>query len=120
MGNKNIQIVEKMIGYAKKILSYCDGVSKEFFLEDDRIAELCAFNFIQLGEQVGVLDDEFIVVHDTVPWHKIRGVRHRIVHDYLSVDLELIWEIISDDLPGLIQQLGGIVEALPESASKTV
>ena len=110
MGDKNIQIVEKMIGYARKILSYCNGVSKDLFLDDDKIVELCAFNFIQLGESANALDDEFMAMYDTIPWHKICGVRHRIVHDYLNVNLHLIWEIISNDLPDLIRQLNEIVE----------
>ncbi len=38
-------------------------------------------------------------------WREVYGLRNRIVHDYEGVNLKLVWEIISDDLPELKQML---------------
>ena len=43
--------------------------------------------------------------HNTIPWREVYGLRNRIVHDYEGVNLKLVWEIISDDLPELKQML---------------
>lgn len=40
-----------------------------------------------------------------IPWREVYGLRNRIVHDYEGVNLKLVWEIISDDLPELKQML---------------
>ncbi len=41
----------------------------------------------------------------------ITGIRHRIVHDYMDVDYDVLWEVATRDLPGLIAQLEKIVPA---------
>jgi len=43
--------------------------------------------------------------YNTIPWREVYGLRNRIVHDYEGVNLKLVWEIISDDLPELKQML---------------
>ncbi|MCL2220414.1 MAG: DUF86 domain-containing protein [Chitinispirillia bacterium] len=65
---------------------------------------------IQIGELTNLLDDNFMDTHSNIPWHKLRGLRNRIVHDYDGVDQLLIWDIISEDLADLILQLGKIIE----------
>jgi uncharacterized protein with HEPN domain len=41
----------------------------------------------------------------SIEWHAIRGMRNRIVHNYDNVDLDIVWVIISEDLPALIESL---------------
>jgi len=109
MGERNIIIVKQMIQRAEKILIYCKGLDRDSFLSNEEIIELCAFNFMQIGEMVSALDDEFIEQHPSVPWFKMRGLRHRIVHDYIGVDFHIVWEIITDNLPDLIRSLNKIL-----------
>lgn len=47
------------------------------------------------------MPEEFVAQHPEVPWRVIAGLRNRIVHDYFGLDLEIIWQIISQDLPTL-------------------
>lgn len=44
-----------------------------------------------------------------IPWRKIIGMRHRLVHGYNDVQLDLVWATIKTDLPPLIEVLGSIV-----------
>lgn len=111
MADKNIRNIEKIIGHAEKILSYCKGMSKESFLADDKVVEACVFNLIQIGELAASLDDGFTAARAGIPWNQMRGLRNRIVHDYEGIDFLLIWDIISGDLTDLIRQLGDIVGA---------
>jgi hypothetical protein len=50
----------------------------------------------------------FAAAHPQIPWHEMYGLRNRIVHDYEGVNLRLVWEIISSDLPELREQIAGI------------
>jgi uncharacterized protein with HEPN domain len=43
--------------------------------------------------------------HSDIEWYKIVGLRHRIVHEYFGVDLQIIWQILHKDLPELLQSL---------------
>ncbi|MEJ2287437.1 MAG: DUF86 domain-containing protein, partial [Deinococcales bacterium] len=35
----------------------------------------------------------------TEPWRQITGIRHRLVHDYMDVDYDILWEVATRDLP---------------------
>ena len=59
----------------------------------------------QIGELVRHLDNEFIELHCELPWAHISWLRNRIIHVYEGVNLNLVWEIISYDIPRLIINL---------------
>jgi uncharacterized protein with HEPN domain len=44
-----------------------------------------------------------------IPWAKIIGMRHKVVHDYLSVDYDLVWDVVTVNLPQLAIALDRIV-----------
>ena len=48
-----------------------------------------------------IVDAAFAECHPEIPWREMNGLRNRIVHDYEGVNLRLVWEIISGDIPGL-------------------
>ena len=98
---RNNIIVEKLLAYTDKILTYCDGVDHAAFVTDSQLVEACVFNLSQMGELTNRVDDDFARSHPDVPWRLLYGLRNRIVHDYEGVNLQLIWEIIQEDLPQL-------------------
>jgi uncharacterized protein with HEPN domain len=108
MDNKNIQLIQKIIVYAQKILNYCHNVNEEDFITDSKLVEACVFNLIQMGELTRLISDDYMAEHSNIPWHQLRGLRNRIVHNYDGVDLSLIWDIINGDLEELVQKLSEI------------
>ena len=102
---RNKVIVEKMIHYVNKVLSYSNGFDYSSFSENTITVEACVFNLSQLGELTTKLDKEYMAEYSDIPWNEMRGLRNKIVHDYEGVNLKLVWEIISEDLPELKGQL---------------
>lgn len=102
---RNDIIVSKLLGYTDKILNYCHGLDYASFTENIMLVEACVFNLSQMGELANHVDREFAAAHPDVHWQEIYGLRNRIVHDYEGVNLRLIWEIISEDLPLLRETL---------------
>jgi uncharacterized protein with HEPN domain len=51
------------------------------------------------------LPDSFIEGYPEIDWHRIRGFRNRIVHDYMGIDFEIVWEIRNQYLKELIASL---------------
>jgi len=105
---RNEIIVQKLVGYIDKILEYCPGQDYDSFSADTKLVEACVFNLSQMGELINKLDTEFTSAHEEIPWRSIYGLRNRIVHDYEGVNLKLVWDVISEDLPTLRMQLLGI------------
>ena len=94
-------IVQKLIAHIRKILGYCDGVSYAQFSADSKLVEACVFNLSQMGELSNRIDATFAQAHPEIPWRQIYGLRNRLVHDYEGVNLLLVWQILSDDIPAL-------------------
>ena len=69
------------------------------------MVDACVFNLSQLGELTVKLDKDFTLMHTDIPWNEMRGLRNKIVHDYEGVNLKLVWEIVSEDLPELKEKL---------------
>ena len=105
MANRNTIIVEGLIKYIVKVKEYSNNVDYDSFVSNTQLHEACIFNLLQMGELVTRLDEEFILSFPKIPWIKIRGLRNRIAHDYESISIDTIWDIIQDDLEPLHMQL---------------
>lgn len=85
--------------------------SKEFF-EDDKTLDAVIRNFEIIGEAANRMPEEIRVNFNDVNWHRIRGFRNRIVHDYMGIDYAIVWEIIVNDLEELQQQIQHILGSI--------
>ncbi len=103
-----ILLLEDIIESIQKIKIYTSGLSLADFLKDDKTIDAVIRNFEIIGEASNRIPDEIRDKFQLVNWHRIRGFRNRIVHDYMGIDYEIVWEIIEKDLEELknkIQQI---------------
>ena len=84
-----------------KVLCYSAEKDYDSFSGNSMLVEACVFNLSQIGELCHTMSSEFTTAHPEVPWNETYGLRNRIVHNYEGVNLRLVWEIISEDLPEL-------------------
>lgn len=61
----------------------------------------CNMCIIQPGELVSRFSDKFIEEHDQIPWYAIKGMRNLHAHDYDRVDLKIVWNTLTEDIPDL-------------------
>ena len=66
----------------------CDIIS---FNQNEDIKEVVCFNLFQIGELTNSLSIEFIDENSKIPWKQIIGMRHRIVHGYDTINLDIVW-----------------------------
>lgn len=88
-----------------KILEYTQDLSFEEFTNDSKTIDAVIRNFEIIGEAANRLPEDFKDAHANVDWHRIRGFRNRIVHDYFGIDYSIVWEIKESFLPDLITKL---------------
>ena len=65
-----------------------------------------------LGEAVKGLDDSTRSRAPDVPWRRIAGMRDVLIHEYFDVDLDVIWRVVEDDVPDLLQVTGRLIDEL--------
>lgn len=79
------------------------------FSQDEVLNSAISFKFIQISENAKKLSDSFVKNYMNIPWQKINGLRNKIVYDYGSIQLEIIYDTIVNDLPILLIKLEEII-----------
>ena len=101
--------VSHMLDMSRKEVDTVTGKTRDGY-NDDEILRMALTHFIQvIGEAARKVSAEFQATHPQIPWREIVGTRHRIVHGYLNIDEDLVWEIVTHDLPALIRGLEKII-----------
>jgi hypothetical protein len=57
---------------------------------------------MHIGETVGKLSDDLLEKSPEIHWEKIRGLRHRIAHDYIALDIVIIFDVVKNKLPDFL------------------
>ena len=92
-------LLEDILEASNKIFSYLFDFSFEDFTNDSKTIDAVIRNFEIIGEAANRLPNEFKELHNNIEWYKIIGLRNRIVHEYMGVDISIIWNIAKDFLP---------------------
>lgn len=84
-------------------------VTEQEFEENYLLQDSMMFRLIQVSEDTSRIDDIFKEKHDNIPWNAMRGLRHRIVHDYGHIDLSIIFNPLVKNIPELKIQLSKLL-----------
>lgn len=102
--------IEKIITDIEFCIRYLKNVAIEEFNNNELLTSAISFKFVQISENVKKLPQNIFIMYPNIPWMKISGLRNRIVHDYGSIQLDIIYNTVIQDLPLLLNDLKGIVE----------
>ena len=83
------------------ILIYTKDISKEEFAKNTLIQDAVIRNFEIIGEATKKISPDFKKVNFEVPWKEMAGMRDKLIHDYIGIDIQVIWDTIQQDLPKL-------------------
>lgn len=94
-----------MLDSARKAASYVQGQTFEQFWDDFKTRDAVAMRLTVIGEAAGQVSAATVAKISAVPFHQIRGMRHRIAHSYDRVDFREVWKVTQHDLKPLISEL---------------
>ena len=81
-------------------------------LELDHVFSAALERFVEvIGEAASRVSEETRGASRNVPWHEIVALRNRLVHGYFSVDHDILWTVVQDDIPELITALEELIDA---------
>lgn len=94
-----------MLLAAREAMEFAAGRTFAEF-ERDRMTQLAILKTVEIvGEAASRVSADTQEAHPDIPWPKIIGLRHRLVHAYFEVSLERVWDTVQRDIPALVSQL---------------
>ncbi len=109
--------VGHMLDTARSIVSKTTGKSRVEFDANEDLRLALAHLIQTLGEAARRVSPAFQEEHPELPWKQIIGMRHKVVHDYLHVDYDIVWAVATVDLPPLVGELEKILPSDGDDSS---
>jgi uncharacterized protein with HEPN domain len=102
-----------------RITAYTAGMTYESFVADTKTQDAVIRNLEILGEATKNLSQQLQANNPTIPWTSMAGTRDRLIHHYFGVNLDIVWQIITLELPQVASQIQAVIVAEDERASVT-
>jgi len=110
MRNEDRIRLQHMLDAARDALSFAEGRTRHD-LDTDRQLVLAVVKCVEIiGEAASQVSSETQAATDQLPWRKIVAMRHRLVHAYYNINLDVVWSTLREDLPPLVETLQAILE----------
>jgi uncharacterized protein with HEPN domain len=100
--------IDHILQAITKIKKYTENLTRKEFESDELIQDAVIRNIEIIGEATKNLSKEFRKIHSDVPWRAMSGMRDKLIHDYVGIDFDVVWETIKEDMPVLEDALKDI------------
>jgi uncharacterized protein with HEPN domain len=100
--------LRQMLDHSQEAADLTAGATRDV-LDADRVLCLALIQLLQIvGEAGNRVSQSFRDAHPEIPWPQIVALRNRLIHGYDTIDLDIVWQILTVDVPGLIAALAAI------------
>lgn len=93
-----------------KIRQYTQGMDEHAFLNDSLVQDAVIRNLEIIGEATKNLNPHFRSKYPQIAWKKVAGMRDKLIHGYIGVDLWAVWGVVEKVIPDFNQQIQAIIE----------
>lgn len=97
--------IAHIIEALNKITQYIDGQTRDSFLQNSEKQDAVIRQLEIVGEATKRVSSEIRRKNNEIPWTEMAGMRDKLIHDYIGVDLWIVWETTKSDVPKIRQML---------------
>jgi uncharacterized protein with HEPN domain len=99
-----------MLQQARKVAARAATASRSELDTDEDLAAALVWRLSVIGEAAARVPQALRDQYPQIPWTQIVGMRHRLIHGYDAIDLDVVWQTVETDLPPLIAALESILQ----------
>jgi uncharacterized protein with HEPN domain len=97
----DLAYIEQILDCIRKINDFSTGLSLKEFKTNEMVQDAIIRNIEIIGEASKKISKDTKQTYYEIPWKEISGMRDKLIHDYLGVDVEVVWKTIKEDIPTL-------------------
>jgi len=97
----DLAYIEHILDSIRKIKEFSHGLSLKEFKTNELAQDAIIRNIEIIGEASKKISSDTKRIYDKIPWKEITGMRDKLIHDYLGVDVGVVWKTIKEDIPSL-------------------
>ena len=112
-GREQRDYLEDIREAAQAARSFVEGMDREAFVADRKTVFAVVRALEIVGEAAKRVPEPLRKRYPDVPWRAMAGIRDKLIHDYMSVNLEVVWKTVIEDLPALLPLLQRVLDDLP-------
>lgn len=109
MTERDIVYLRQILEAISVVLKYIRGKSLSDFESDQMLQDAVVRKIEIIGEGARRMSEEFVEAHRELPLVAAISMRNRLIHEYEDMDLKIVWDTVSVDLPILGDEIRKIL-----------
>jgi uncharacterized protein with HEPN domain len=97
----DLAYIDHILDCIRKINEFSNGLSMKEFKINELVQDAIIRNIEIIGEASKKISQNTKKTYYKIPWKEIAGMRDKLIHDYLGVDVSVVWKTIKEDIPTL-------------------
>ena len=110
MSLDELAYVKHILDEALYLRTTAANLERSAFLTDPTLQRAFVRSLEIMGEASKHISEAFRTRHPSIPWRAMAGMRDRMIHDYLGVDYEIVWDVVKNKVPVLRVGLQRVVK----------
>ncbi|MBU1121441.1 MAG: DUF86 domain-containing protein [Candidatus Omnitrophica bacterium] len=110
--------IEDILAAMNKIAEYVKSLSCEDFAKNEMAQDAVIRKIEIIGEAAGNVPEDIKVKYQNIPWKKMVGLRNITIHEYFGVDLDIVWEIVTKNIPETKEDIQKVLEDMDRESKE--
>ena len=112
MTRDHLDYLEDILAAIDESAEFTSGISLEAFTQDRKTINAVVRSLDVLGEAAKRIPGDLRAKAPSVPWKYMAGMRDKLIHEYIGVDLSIVWTVVKIELPPLRPEIGRLIAEL--------